>query len=186
MLKKIVILGLLITTNLLFSEIIGVHFSNEEFAEDTYVIRYNPEEQRLLEPELLQSHRYNYGIEDLNKNYLIRYILFSETPEVVNQELEFSTMALTSLLNIHGSDEYSNNTSAFRPEDVKNEFNADMGFTNFAVDIKSDYAGEYKFIMTNYFYKKGIGVMCQTIQFNDIEFTKTEKFFEIFHGFNFY
>ncbi|MGL1892007.1 MAG: hypothetical protein OCD02_10290 [Spirochaetaceae bacterium] len=185
--KKSIFLVLLISISInAYSEILKIHFSNEEFAENTYVIRYNPDDQKLVEPLQLESHRYNYCIEDKDKQYVIKYILFSETPEIEKHDIEFTVLSSTVLFNIHGTDEFESNSTMFKAEDVKNEFNADKGFTNFAYDIKSDYAGEYKFIMTNFLYKKGLGIMCQTIQFNDMEFAKTEKFFEIFHGFNFY
>lgn len=185
--KKTIIIALLILLAAnTYAEIQKINFTNEEFAEDTYVIRFNPDFQNLVDPIQLNSHSYNYCIQEKNKKYQIRYILFSEKKGTKNNLIQFPILATTVLFNIHGTDKFENNTSMFSEEDVKNEFNADAGFTNFAFDIESDYSDDYKFIMTNFFYKKGLGIMCQTIQFNDIEFTKTQEFIEIFHSFNFY
>ncbi|MBB6481506.1 hypothetical protein [Spirochaeta isovalerica] len=39
--------------------------------------------------------------------------------------------------------------------------------------------------MANFYVKEGLGIMCQTILFDDMEIFQTEDFFEIFHSFRF-
>lgn len=40
-------------------------------------------------------------------------------------------------------------------------------------------------MMVNFYYKKDIGIMCQTILFNDINILSTDDFLTAFHSFRF-
>ena len=187
--KSITIVScLLVLLSSLFSEIGELKFKPEEFDDSTYVIKYYSDTSDFKDPIDNNSQSYNYEIREKHGKYQMRYILFKQTGEIDESEYNVQTAmwAWMVIANITGSDEKADNTSAFSEADVKAEFNADLGYTNFSVDIETDYASEYKYIMINFFCKKDLGIMCHTVQFNDLEWVKTEEFLNIFHSFNFY
>jgi hypothetical protein len=188
--KKVLMAILLINISIVgFADIVGLKFAPEEFADDTYVIRFSSEDMEQLEVKELESQSYNYAFRNNTKDYELRYILFKQTEDINNFEdykMQVSMWALMVINNITNDEEQSLNTSAYPVEAVKKEFNADYGFTNFSRDLNSDYVDGYRYIMINFYCKKGLGIMCQTILFNDLSWPATEDFIRWFHGFNFY
>ena len=72
--------------------------------------------------------------------------------------------------NITGIDPSEVSLSAFNDADVKQEFNGDFGCTGFFQDPQSDYADGYKYLMVEFFYKNGQGLVMRSFLFNDINF----------------
>ena len=89
------------------------------------------------------------------------------------------------MLNIAGSEDAIQSVSLFKKDDVRSEFNADYGFTTTVPGKISDFTDAYDYIMINFYYKDGIGIMCQTILFNDLDLFNDEDFFQTFHSFKF-
>jgi len=172
-----------------YATIKSINFTPEEFADDTYVIKYSSKEMDMLEVEELQSQSYDYAFRSKNDGFEIRYSLFKQTADIPSFDdfkMQASVWAMMVITNITGSEPTTDNTGAFNDDDVKKEFNADFGINSFSSEIKTDYSEDFQFVMINFYCKQGLGIMCQTIHFNDLEWTQTKQFNYWFHGFNFY
>jgi hypothetical protein len=173
----------------LSADINSLKFIREEFAEDSYEIRFSSTHMDFIENEQLNSQTYDYAFRSKSGDFEIRYILFKQTeqiPQFEQYKIEASIFATMVIANITGSEPTSQNTTAFNDADVKNEFNADFGITSFSLDIQTDYSFDYEYVMINFYCKQNLGIMCQTIHFKDLEWVNTEDFMIWFHGFNFY
>ena len=171
-----------------FSKIVGLKFKPEEFDDQKYVIKYDPKKVDLLKPKPLESQTYNYALRDKNGKYEIRYILFKQTEKIPDFEKYKIQVALWSMMvvaNITGDENGAEHTSVFKEADVMNEFNADYGFTNFYKNVKTDFSTGYKYLMINFYCKRDLGIMCQTILFNDLSWVKTNEFLWLFHSFKY-
>ncbi len=180
---------LLLISSAVNSEIVSLKFKAEKFDDDKYVIKYYSDIMDLVDVKPMTSQTYDYAFRDKDGRYEIRYILFSQTddiPDAGDYKVQAALWAVMVIGNVTGDENAAQNTSAFNEEDVKSEFNADCGFTNFSIDGKTDFTEGYKFVMINFYCKRDVGIMCQTILFNDIDFVKDKLFIKIFHGFRFY
>jgi len=171
-----------------FAEIKGINFAPQEFADDTYVIKYSSADMDLLEVGDLSSQSYDYAFRSKDGRFELRYILFKQTDVIPEDEykMQASLWATMVIANITGTEPNTSNTSAYNDADVKKEFNADFGINSFSNNILTDYSEDYEYVMIAFYCKKDLGIMCQTIHFNDLTWTQTDEFLFWFHGFNFY
>jgi len=144
-----------------------------------------PENMEQIQVKETESQSYDFAFKDKANRYEIRYIMFVEDGQMADVATQAGFWAYLVSMNIAGDEKAIKNASKFKDEDVKAEFDADYGSTIFIADSASDYASGYKYIMANFYYKKGVGLMCQTILFNDLAIVKTEEFNGIFHTFKF-
>ncbi len=180
---------LLLCSSYGFADIKGLQFEPKQFDENTYIIRYSSATMKMLEVKTLASQSYDFAFQDKEGRFEIRYILFSQVGGIQDNDdykMQATLWAVMVISNITGNEDFAQNTSAFGEADVKKEFNADIGFTNFSQGAKTDFTAGYQYIMINFYCRKNLGIMCQTILFNDINWIKTEDFLRWFHGFNFY
>lgn len=104
----------------------------------------------------------------------LRYSLFTDvgdTEDEDNLKIEYATWVMVCLLNIAGYDLSPGSISRFNDSDVKAEFNGDFGCTAFIKNPKSDYGKGYKYMMVDFFYKKGQGLVMRVFLFNDMKFS---------------
>ena len=170
------------------AEIVGLQFAPEEIPEDTYVIKYSSSTMDMLEVEPLASQTYDYAFRSKDGRFEIRYILFRQTGEIPSFEefrLQASLWSTMVIANITGHEPTTANTSAFNNDDVRTEFNADFGITSFSNNITTDYSDDFECVMMSFYCKQGLGIVCQTIHFNDLAWAQTEEFVYWFHGFYF-
>jgi len=167
-----------------FSTIIGLQFEPKAFDDKTYTILiFDTEDQLKVKP--LESQSYDFAFRDKQGRYEVRYILFSQTGKISDYKTQVAVWCTMVIQNATGSDAALKNTSAFKDADVKAEFSADYGLTSFAKDTDSDFTEGYKFVMLNFFYKKDLGIICEAILFNDLDFAKTDDFDKVFHSVKF-
>ena len=101
----------------------------------------------------------------------VRYSLFTDTgTSTDNLQMQYAMWVFMCVSNITGIDPSEVSLSAFNDADVKQEFNGDFGCTGFFQDPQSDYAKGYKYMMVEFFYKNGQGLVMRTFLFNDINF----------------
>ena len=106
----------------------------------------------------------------------LRYSLFADTGTTKEDlKLQFAVWVFMCLNNIAGYEVPGNTISFFDDNDVKKEFNGDFGYTTFLQNPKSGYAEGYKYIMAEFFYKDGQGIVMRAYLFNDINFAGITK-----------
>ena len=84
------------------------------------------------------------------------------------------------IFNMAGHDATNKNTTVFNDNDVRAEFNADYGLTSFGKGGGTDFTEGYQYVMINFFYKKGIGIMCQAICSMILNLQGRQNFFNNF------
>jgi hypothetical protein len=163
--------------------ILKVPFVPEEFDVDIYQYPYMIKIDNALS-EQIDTY---YDFTNSNNDYEIRYSFFREMFDVGdNIKTAFVTYMITIVNNVAGYQLNTKQISAYQDKDVKNEFNGDFGFTVFMIDPKSDFGKGYKYIMINFFYKKGQGMVTQSLLFNDRNIIEKSEFLEVFHSFRFH
>jgi len=182
--KSMLILVIVITGFSSFAEIRTPQFYLQQFDENSYVIAY-PDTMTQVEPKPCESQAYDFAFYDNQGRYELRYILFSETGTIEDIKNQVNMWALMVISNIAGKEESIGDTTPFKDPDVKKEFNADYGLTSFIQNPQSDFGAGFKYIMVNFYYKSGVGLMCQTILFNNLNVLKQQSFLSVFHSFRF-
>jgi hypothetical protein len=128
-----------------------------------------------------------YAFTDENKSFEIRYAFFTQTEtDYKDIKTPYGFCIFPVIMNVAGYDVNSKQVSNFNDSDVNNEFNGNFGTTVFITDPKSEYGKGFKYIMLNLYYKQNQGIVTQSILFNDLNFTKTQQFMEVFHSFKFH
>lgn len=101
----------------------------------------------------------------------VRYSLFTDTSTNTDDlQMQYAMWVFMCVSNITGIDPSEVSLSTFNDADVKQEFNGDFGCTGFFQDPQSDYAKGYKYMMVEFFYKYGQGLVMRSFLFNDINF----------------
>ena len=183
--RKVFVTALmLLLGGLAMGEIQGLQFEPKEFDENAYVLGVYDNMKR-VDVKTLDSQSYDYAFMDKTSRYEIRYTLFAQTGSIKDYKVQVAMWAMIVVQNIAGDETSVQNSSAFKDDDVKKEFNDDYGLTSFVLGGKSDFTQGYKYVMINFFYKQPLGIVCQAILFNDIEWTKTMDFINEFHSFRY-
>jgi len=104
---------------------------------------------------------YDYAVRHKNLKLEIRYSLRPDVKDPRAPKLFLAACAL----NINGG--VQPNLAPFRPQDVKNEFNADRGFTT-VTDLNSEFGKGYKTSSLFIIQKDGKGSVVVTYLFDDI------------------
>lgn len=183
--KRIFVAFFLFCCFAIFAEIVSLGFEPKKFDDSLYLIGvYDTMMQK--EVEECESQSYDYAFVDKADKYESRYIMFSETKKIDDIKQQVGLWSYMVIQNIAGDEAAVRSTTSFNDSDVKKEFNADYGLTSFIQNGTSDFCAGYKYIMLNFFYKKNVGIMCQAILFNDVNFIKTNEFMALFHTFKYY
>jgi hypothetical protein len=131
----------------------------------------------------------HYNFTDANKTYELRYTLFRQTENnVQNIRDAFTVFSIMTIRNIAGYEIDLSKFTFFNDNDVKNDFNGDFGIVGAIVDSVSDYGNGYKYILLEIFYKNDTGIVVRTIMSNDTGFFlnyESVKYDEIYHSFKF-
>lgn len=159
-------------------------FAPDKFADDTYTI-YVLDWLEQVEPEYKKSQYYDYALRDKGEKYEVRYTLFKQIEKQDDMRKQAAIWANLVTMSIGGSKESVRSTKDYEDSEVQKEFNADFGFSAILSSETTDFTNEFDFIMVNFFYKENLGIMCQTILFNDADIFKSEEFFKAFHSFRF-
>jgi hypothetical protein len=181
--KYLMSYALIMISVLCFAEILKPPFELKEF--DVTILKYPYMNQ--LEKQDSDDFDIVYAFTDEKKNFEIRYAFFTQTQKDVKDiKTAYGAMIFPVIMNVAGYDVSSKQVSSFNDSDVSNEFNGNSGTTIFIPNPKSNYGKGFKYIMLNFYYKENQGIVAQSILFNDMEFTKTKEFMEIFHSFKFH
>lgn len=130
--------------------------------------------------------RYNYAIKHNRKKLEIRYALFSLKKRMLEYEKSkkdpkltmtdpnkgFTAFTYASCQNISGGKPFKG-VRAFKPADVKKEFNADRGATIF-LEPESEFGKGYKYILAVSLHKDSISDAFVFFLFDDIKKISTE------------
>jgi len=123
---------------------------------------------------------------DSGGNYELRYGLFSQTEyDVENIQRSFALFIIPVINRAAGFEVDLNEVELYDEEDVAYEFNGDIGVSVFIPDPPSRFGGGYRFMLLSFFCKINLGIVMQTILFDDIGFAGTNEFVEIAHSFSF-
>ncbi len=175
LIKKIILLLLFsfLTIGNCFAKNKGSRFKITESEQEFDVIYYLTEDMKVIENK--QNEDVNvtqtFSINKEKTNAEVRYSLFTDIGEDDNDlQIQFSMLVFMCINNIAGFEISENAISAFKNEDVKNEFNGDFGCTAFLQNPASDYAKDYKYMMVEFFCKEKQGVVMRVFLFNDLSF----------------
>lgn len=127
---------------------------------------------------------YFFAVKDKLNRFEIRYSTFVENKKFfANVPLNskkfldsFKSFALEIAQKMSQNDFAVKSIDSFSDKDVAFEFNADKGISVFVMNAPGDFCRGYKYIMMNFFYKKNVGVMCQSILYNDLTAISTVQF----------
>jgi len=125
--------------------------------------------------------RYDFAIKHNKKKLEIRYALFSLKKRILEYEKSknnpnvvmtdpnkgYTAFTYASCLNISGGQPFKG-IRAFKPADVKKEFNADWGAT-ILIEPKSDFGKGYKYILAVSLHKDSISDVFIFYLFDDIK-----------------
>ena len=172
------ILLFLVMTDICFAGIAGSRFKIAETPQDCEVFF-------MLTPDMEEIENKENDDVTVTKSFKItknglegelRYSLFADTGTTKEDlNLQFAMWVFMCLNNIAGYEVPGNTISSFDDNDVKKEFNGDFGCTTFLQNPKSGYAEGYKYIMAEFFYKEGQGIVMRAYLFNDINFAGITK-----------
>ena len=180
----LILVLILLLSQAAFSAVVSLQFEPKTFDDKTYTIFvFDTEDQLKVKP--LESQSYDFAFRDKQGRYEVRYILFSQIGKIQDYKNQVAIWSTMVIQNATGSTAALKNISTFKDADVKNEFNADYGLTSFAKDGNSDFTKDYKYMMLNFLYKKDLGIICEAILFNDLDFANTEDFAKVFHSVKF-
>jgi hypothetical protein len=168
-----------------YCEIVNPGFKPGTIQEDKYLIGIATNVNQIdVNKSISQS--YDFAFKDKDDRYEIRYIMFVEDGPINDIKMQAGFWSYIVTMNIAGDEKAIKNATIYKDEDVKNEFNADYGSFVFIIDSKTDFSNNYKYMLCNYFYKKGVGLMTQCILFKDITQISQNEIGGIFHSFKFY
>lgn len=123
-----------------------------------------------------------------NDRYEQRFTLFTDTGTGdATRKMEYIMWALQYAEKAAGFELTVEDFEAFNDEDVLEAFNADFGHTCFVIDPESTYARGYKYMLLEFFCKKGQGIVMRTMLSNDgtVFTTPDENFMYAYHSFQF-
>ena len=183
--KYFLIILLMCVVNFANAELAPMPFKLETF--DIDIIRY----PHMIQIENKQSVQIDthYNFTDREKTYELRYTLFSQTEnDIQNIREAFTIFSIIIIRNIAGFEVDLSGFSFFRDNDVKREFNGDFGIAGFIQNPVSDYGNGYNYILLEIFYKNYTGIVVRTINSNDVNMyldMDSEKYDEIYHSFKY-
>lgn len=113
----------------------------------------------------------SFSIEKNGYKGELRYSLFTDCG-ISDDDLmvQYGLWSYMCLCNASGYEVPSSEIAQFSNSDVKEEFNGDLGCTAFIPQPQSEYGSGYNFMMVEFFYKKGQGLVMRSFLFNDFEF----------------
>mgnify|MGYP003333689091 CR=1 FL=1 len=113
----------------------------------------------------------SFSIEKNGYKGELRYSLFTDCGISADDLMvQYGLWSYMCLCNASGYEVPSSEIAQFSNSDVKEEFNGDLGCTAFIPQPQSEYGSGYNFMMVEFFYKKGQGLVMRSFLFNDFEF----------------
>lgn len=185
--KKILsLIFLMILCQSTFAVIMAPSFRYGNLDESAYTITVD-DNIKMIRVKKSRSQTYHYALRAKNRSYEIRYILFSQTKDFLDNEvaLQVGMVFTPVLLNIAGGSDGISDSVTFDTEDVNKDFNADYGLSFFIKDCRTDFRGKWHYLLVNVYYKKGVGIVFQTIHFNYLDTLASDEFDTGFYSFRF-
>ena len=169
-----------------FAEFSGVLFGPDSFKIDILKKKHMT---TVSKKDLPADLKVDYAFTDAKKTYQLRYSTFKQNDKNVTDEdltLSFGVFALTYILNMYGIGDIDlSGIQRFDDADVQADFNGDFGTTAYIANPNPAYCKGYKYMLVNFYCKKGQGVVIQTLLFNDVSFFGEEYIIEVFNSFKF-
>lgn len=112
-----------------------------------------------------------YMINENGQEGEVRFSFFKdEKNDIASLDLEFRIYLQMCLTNAIGSGGQTTQPTFMNPEDVKAEFNGDLGLSLLAINPTSEYAKGYQFMYIDCYCKNEVGIVMRVYLFNNLEF----------------
>ncbi len=163
-------------------------FVEKELSKDRYYIRFAETGQDSVSVKKKETQNYKYAFSSKNSDYELRYIFFTQVKDFDSfKEYKESANLITldTISKIIGEQADMSMITSYSDDDVKNEFKADILMIANVEGAKTDYIEDYEYIMISIFFKRGVGIVFQTIQYNDMNWLGTKYYQDSFYGFSF-
>lgn len=175
--KKLVMAALVavVVAAVSFAKIMGARFKPTESEKEFDVLYLVTPDMKAAKVKANKDVHVTQAFK-INKNGKkgeLRYSLFTDCGDPNDEEdfkVNYALQAITCAFNVVGFEFPAEALTKFNDDDVKNEFNGDLGCTIFIQDPKSEYAKGYKYMTVEFFCKKGQGLVMRSYLFNDIAF----------------
>ena len=138
--------------------------------------------------DLPSELKIDYAFTNARKTYQLWYSMFKQNDKnAANDDLmlNYGMYAFAYLMNMSAADLNPDAIQRFDDSDVKIDFNGDFGATALIEYPKKEYSREFKYMLVNFYCKKGQGLVVQTILFSDVNIVTDNEFIEAFNSFRF-
>lgn len=116
-----------------------------------------------------------FGVAQSSGNLISRYTLLQEVKTYPNlddedlaRQLAYEPLLVNYVKALAGRKIEFKNLTRIKDEDARRKFNADFAFTYFVTEPVSRYCEGYHYLMLEFFFKKGTGLVVRGILGNDV------------------